>query len=55
MKNRKLDIIAIMLFVLSAWIGGTSLLYSIKNPELTQMQVFLHIPRSVIFDFKASE
>jgi len=33
------------------WTQGTSLVYWFENPTKSQMQVFLHIPKSFVLDF----
>jgi len=41
-----------LLIAIMLWVSLTSLVYNGLNPEKTQMEVFLHIPRHIILNFK---
>lgn len=41
--------VAIAVFL---WVACTSITYQFKHPEKTQMQAFLHIPKSMMLDFE---
>ena len=52
MSRLKIRILCIILGVLVGWVAGTSTVYKFMNPSKTEMEAFLHIPKSFIFDFK---
>lgn len=52
MRKRIFDIIWITVCLVALNISITSFIYSVKNPDKTQMQVFLHIPYHYGWDFK---
>ena len=41
----------IICFIILLWISITSTICAFKNPEMTETQLFLHIPKSFILDF----
>lgn len=50
MKNKK--IFQIIFILLLLWISITSMIYRIRNRTKTETEVFFHIPKSFICDFK---
>lgn len=44
--------IATLSLILIIWVNITSFVCWVKNPELSQMQVFMRIPKSVVLDFE---
>lgn len=50
-KDFKWNILVGFGIVLCLWCSVTSLIYWGMNPELSQMEVFLHIPKSFILNF----
>jgi len=52
-KNEILRLAPIVLFVLSVmWISITTLTQRFKCSKMTETELFLHIPKSFIMDFK---
>jgi hypothetical protein len=33
------------------WLAGTNAIFQLSNPEVTQTQALLHLPRTVTLDF----
>lgn len=50
--NTVLLIIAILLIVIFLYIGITSTIYQFMHPEKTQTQLCLHLPKTILLDFK---
>jgi len=50
-KNNLILALEILIIIMSLWIGITSLIYNLKYPEKTKMQVFLHLPKHFILNF----
>lgn len=51
-KFEKIKLWLLILFVVCCfWISTTYMVCMFKNPELTQTQVFLRIPKSFVLDF----
>jgi len=44
--------IRIILITASLWLAITTIVFRIKNPEQSEMQVFIHIPKSFVLDFE---
>jgi len=40
------------LIAVAGWISVTGVIYRASHPEKTEWQVLLHMPRSIILDFK---
>lgn len=51
MDRVKIGLIALLL-LLVLWTGITSTIYRFSNPSKTQVEAFLHIPKSFVLDFK---
>lgn len=45
-------IVLVLLFIIIIWINITSLICWIANPQLTDMEVFLRIPKSMVLDYE---
>lgn len=45
------NLIKIVLLVITFWICTTTTICAFTNPELTETQLFLHIPKSFILNF----
>jgi hypothetical protein len=52
MKNFLAKVGFILLMMVLFWHGFTTNIYALKHPEKTRTQLFLHIPKSFILDFK---
>lgn len=55
MRDKTKIALIIALFVLTAWAGITSAIYRFSNPEKTETQAFLHLPQSMMLNFKDGE
>jgi len=51
MKNIK-DILKIILICVSLWVSISSIIQAFKCHEMTQTELFLHIPESFVCDWK---
>lgn len=51
LKYKIETIFQVICFIVVLWIVITSTICAFKNPEMTQTQLFLHIPKSFILDF----
>jgi hypothetical protein len=52
MKDKITETLFFLFIICMLWIGLTSLIYGFFNTDKTQTQIFLHIPKSFILDFK---
>lgn len=50
--NKVKNILIILFVSICIWTSITSTIYKFSNPDKTEMQAFLHIPKSFILDFK---
>lgn len=46
--NKKIKYLIVFIFI---WIAVTSTIQRLNNPNLTETQLFLRIPKSMIFQF----
>jgi len=51
MKKRD-KIIYSIVAILSLWIVITNIVMAFNNPEMTQTELFLHIPKTFLLNFK---
>lgn len=47
----KKKILTAILMVVSLWIVITNTIMTFRNPQMTQTQLFLHIPKTIILNF----
>ena len=52
MKNKLRNIALYLIIILIIWLPITSIIQAFKCAEMTQTELFLHIPNSYILDFK---
>lgn len=52
MKTKKEKILYFLLLVISTYIGTVNMIQAFKNPELTNTQLFIKIPDSLILKFE---
>lgn len=50
-KKYMLEILFSLLTILVFWIAITSMIMRFKNPEMTETELFLAIPKSAILNF----
>jgi len=51
MKKIK-PILNLLIIVLVLWVVITNIIMTFKNPEMTQTQLFLHLPKTVLLNFE---
>lgn len=51
MKKKKLTTYTI-LAIIALWVVTTNIVMTFKHPEMTQTQLFLHLPQTIILNFK---
>lgn len=51
-KRPKTDYLELVLSTLLVWIIATSTIFRFIHPEKTETQIFLHISKSLVLDFK---
>jgi hypothetical protein len=55
MKKFKIEeLISILLFTIVIWVSVSSLIQAFNCPNMTQTQLFLHIPKSFIGDWRCN-
>ena len=47
----KKKILVSLMFIVMLWIVVTNVIMTFRNPQMTQTQLFLHIPKTVILNF----
>ncbi len=52
MDDWKVKLLLVFVVVLWLWCSFTSLAYWFLNPDLSQMEVFLHIPKSFVLNMR---
>ena len=52
MREKYRTVLAIVLAAVFLWAGITSIIYRFANPAVTETQAFLHIPQSMMLNFK---
>lgn len=52
MKKHTKRNLVIFILVCILWLGVTNAIYQFKNPEKTETEAFLHIPKSILLDFE---
>jgi len=52
MKDKFIIFIFWLFLILNAWIGITTFICNLINPELTQMESILRIKKNIVLDFK---
>ncbi len=55
MKDKLIYISLVLLILITIWTMATTTIYSFRNPDLTEMRVFLHLPRSFMLDFEGPD
>lgn len=44
--------LAIIFYIAMGWHFATTMIYAFSHPEKTSTQIFLHIPKHFVLDFK---
>lgn len=52
MKKKTKTYLYYLLIASFLWLWGTNIAQTLKCPEMTQTQLFLHLPQSFVLDFK---
>ena len=55
MRDKTKIVLLIALIAAMVWAGITTAIYRFSNPEKTETQAFLHLPNSMMLDFKDNE
>jgi len=50
-KQRIKEMLYLLLIIISCWVSISTMIEALLNPKMTQTELFLHIPQSVIFNW----
>jgi hypothetical protein len=47
-----MKIIKVILLVILVWMAITNIIQAFKNPKMTNTELFLHIPKSIVLNYE---